>query len=210
MGIAHATDKSRPDEKQNGQMGKWARYYDIIMALMTLGREKQLRKMEIILAGLKHGDRVLEIGCGTGSLTIAAREQVGPSGTSDGIDIAPEMVAVASRKAARKRVDVSFTVGSIADIPFPDNSFNEVLCSFMIFHMPEDVRRKGFIEIYRVLRSGGHVCIVDGASSNKHYDLRELVPILKEDSFVEIEIEKMKFSFLKGWVLRGKVQKLSS
>ena len=192
------------DAKQWGQMGNYARYYDLITTLMTLGREKKLRQMEIKLAQLKPGDKVLEIGCGTGTLTVAAKEQVGPSGEVVGIDIAPEMVAAAGRKATRKGVDIAFKVGSIASIPFSNNHFDAVMCSFMIFHMPEDVRRKGFPEIYRVLKSGGHLCILDGASSDKRYDVRELVPVLREDSFTEIEIEKIKFLFLKGWFLRGK------
>ena len=142
MGDINTLQTSQPVKKQEGQMGRWARYYDLIMALMTFGREKKLRQMTIKLAQLMPGDKVLEIGCGTGTLTLAAKAQVGSSGEVVGIDIAPEMVAVASHKATRKGVDVSFQVGSIASIPFPDNRFDVVMCSFMIFHMPEDVRRK--------------------------------------------------------------------
>jgi ubiquinone/menaquinone biosynthesis C-methylase UbiE len=197
----------QPVKKQEGQMGSWARYYDFIMALMTFGRENKLRQMTVKLARLKPGDRVLEIGCGTGTLSLAAKAAVGPSGEAAGIDIAPEMVAAAGRKAARKGIDMSFQEASIAGIPFPDNRFDVVMCSFMIFHMPEDVRMKGFKEIWRVLKSGGHLFILDGASSDKRYDIRELEPVLKEDSFTEIEIEKLKFMILKGWTLRAKAEK---
>jgi len=152
-------------KKQEGEMGRWARYYDLMMVLMTFGREKKLRQMTIRLAKLMPWDKVLEIGCGTGTLTLTAKAQVGTSGEVVGIDISPEMVAVASHKATRKGVDVSFQVGSIASISFPDNRFDFVMCSFMIFHMPEDVRIKGFTEIYRVLKSGGHLFILDSASS---------------------------------------------
>ncbi len=77
----------------------------------------------------------------------------------------------------------------------------------MIFHMPEDVRKKGFPEIYRVLKSGGHLFILDAASSDKRYDVRELAPVLKENLFTEIEMEKVKFIYFKGWALRAKVRK---
>ena len=207
MGDVNTVQTSQAVKKQWGQMGRYARYYDLIMVLLTLGREKKLRQMEIKLAQLMPADKVLEIGCGTGTLTLAAKAQVGSSGEAVGIDIAPEMVAVANHKATRKGVDVSFRVGSIASIPFPDNRFDVVMCSFMIFHMPEDVRKKGFTEIYRVLKSGGHLFILDGASSDKRYDVCELAPILKENSFTKIEIEKIKFIYVKGWVLRGKVEK---
>ena len=149
MGDINKYQTSQPVKKQKGQMGRYAHFYDLIMVLLTFGKEKKLRQDEIKLAQLKPGDKVLEIGCGTGTLTLAAKAQVGSSGEVFGIDIAPEMVAVASHKATRKGLDVSFQVGSIASIPFPDNRFDVVMCSFMIFHMPEDVRKKGFPTLYR-------------------------------------------------------------
>jgi ubiquinone/menaquinone biosynthesis C-methylase UbiE len=209
MGDVNTLRTGQAVKKQAGQMGNWARYYDLIMALMTFGREKKLRQMEIKLAQVMPGDKVLEIGCGTGTLTLAAKAAVGPSGEAAGIDIAPEMVAAAGRKAARQGVDVSFQAGSIEKVPFPDNRFDVVMCSFMIFHMPEDVRMKGFQEIRRVLKSGGHLFILDGASSDKRYDVPGLGPVLTRESFTEIEIEKLKFMFFKGWVLRAKAEKTS-
>jgi len=198
------------ETKQHGSMGNWAPYYDLLMTCMTLGREKKLRKLEVELARLKPGDKVLEIGCGTGSLTIAAKEQVGPAGEAAGIDIAPEMVARANRKVTRKHEDISIRVGSIAKIPFPDSHFNAVICSFMIFHMPDDVRSKGFKEINRVLRPGGHYFIFDGATRNKQYDIRELAPILKTNSFTDIETGETRFMIMKGWFLRCKADKKKS
>ena len=213
----NTTRTAAPENKQGGQMGKWAPWYDLLMFLMTLGKEKKFRQDTIELARIKPGDNVLEIGCGTGSLTIAAKEQVGSSGEVAGIDIAPEMVAKARHKAARKGADVSFQEGSIANIPFPDNRFDVVMCSFMIFHMPEEVRKKGFPEIYRVLKSGGHLFILDAALSDKQrqrrsdqmHDVRELAPVLKENSFTEIEMEKTQFVFIgrELWCLRGKAEK---
>jgi ubiquinone/menaquinone biosynthesis C-methylase UbiE len=190
-----------PATKQEGQMGKWAPYYDLTMALMTLGREKKLRQTTINLSRLKPGDKVLEIGCGTGTLTMAAKARVGPFGEAAGIDIAPEMVAVASRKAARKGVDISFREGSIAGIPYPDNHFDAVMCSFMIFHMPEEVREKGFTEIYRVLKPGGHLFILDTEPVDR------LVPVLQKKSFAEVETGKIKFMFMGLLYLRAKVEK---
>jgi ubiquinone/menaquinone biosynthesis C-methylase UbiE len=205
------------EKKQQGQMGGYARCYDLIMTLMTFGKEKKLRQDTIKLARINPGDNVLEIGCGTGSLTLAAKEQAGLSGVVTGIDIAPEMVAQARRKATRIGADVSFQEGSIADIPFPDNHFDVVMCSFMIFHMPDEVRKKGFPDIYRVLKPGGHLFILDAAISDKQktrhpdwmQDVRNLAPVLKENAFTEIEMEKTPFTFMGAefWFVRGKAEK---
>jgi ubiquinone/menaquinone biosynthesis C-methylase UbiE len=187
------------------------------MFLMTFGEEKKFRQDTIQLARINPGDNVLEIGCGTGSLTLAAKERAGPSGEVAGIDIAPEMVAKARQKAARNRADISFQEGSIAEIPFPDDRFDVVMCSFMIYHMPDDVRMKGFLEIYRVLKPGGHLFILDAALSEKQQqhrsgkmrDIRELAPVLTENSYTEIEMEKTKFRFMgtEFWFIRGKAEK---
>jgi ubiquinone/menaquinone biosynthesis methyltransferase len=220
MHNTNRTQTIKQMKKQEGQLGHMARYYDFVTSLMSFGREKTFRKMEIKLARLNPGDKVLEIGCGTGTLSLAAKAQVGASGEVTGIDIAPEMVAVAERKAARKGIDISFKEGNIESIPFPDNSFNTVMCSFMIFHMPDDVRNRGFKEIYRVLKPGGHLFILDFALPDKpwkrhfvqmhfgnmiQHDVRGLAPVLKDNSFTEIEMERA--NFLGTWFLRGKAEK---
>ena len=196
-----STQTTAPVKKQAGNLGYMARYYDLVMFLLTLGREKRLRQLTLDLAQLRPGDKVLEIGCGTGTLTLAARTRVGASGEALGIDIAPEMVAIADRKAARKGVAGSFHVGSIENIPFPEHRFDEVMCSFMIFHMPDDVRRKGFAEIYRILKPGGHLFIIDGV------DVHKLAPVLKEFSFSDIEMNRTKLNFIRLWSIRGKTGK---
>jgi ubiquinone/menaquinone biosynthesis C-methylase UbiE len=177
-------------EKQQGQMGQWAPWYDPLMAVLTLGRERKLRQREIELSGIRPGDSVLEIGCGTGTLTLAAKAQAGPYGSVAGMDIAPEMVARARQKAARKGVDVSFAEGSIAAIPFPDQSFDVVICSFMIFHMPESVQKEGIREISRVLRPGGHLFMLDAVPFDP------LVPVLEENRFTGIEPGHTRFIYL--------------
>jgi ubiquinone/menaquinone biosynthesis methyltransferase len=206
--------------KQPGQLGHMAKYYDLITAFMTFGREKRLRQLTVQLAQLKPGDKVLEVGCGTGNLTIAAKKQVGQSGEVIGIDIAPEMITVATRKAARKKVDIKLVTASIEKIPFDDNTFDYVLCSFMIHHMPEYVRLNGIKEVYRVLKPGGHLFVLDFTLPEKtkqrnlvrnhsgymmQHDVRELKPVLENNSFTEIEMENT--DFLGTWFIRGKAEK---
>lgn len=184
--------------RQFGEMGKWARYYDFVMALLTFGKEKKLRQVELEFCKLHPGERVLEIGCGTGTLTLAAKDRVGPSGEVIGLDLAPEMIEKARSKATRKNAHVSFRQGSVASLPFPSGYFDTVLCSFMIFHMPEDVRTSGIAEIRRVLKPGSQLCIIDGES------LEALAANLNENSFVETQQEESKFGYMKLHFLRAK------
>jgi ubiquinone/menaquinone biosynthesis C-methylase UbiE len=205
-------------KKQAGQMGSYAPFYDLIMTLLTFGREASLRRRTVELAQLEPGHKVLEIGCGTGSLTLAAKERVGASGEVVGMDIAPEMVAAATRKEARRGAGVTFRVGSIAEIPFPDDHFDVLMFSFMIYHMPEEVRLKGLAESYRVLEPGGHVFILDAILSEKArrrrsalmmHDVRELAPVLERLGFTEIEMQDSGFAFMgtRFWSLRAKAAK---
>jgi ubiquinone/menaquinone biosynthesis C-methylase UbiE len=150
-----------PDTRQPGQLGAWASSYDLVMKVLTMGRERALRRLEVDLSTAKAGDAVLEVGCGTGTLTLAVAEHVGADGEVHGVDIAPEMVRVASRKNTRAGSPATFQVGQIDRLPFPDAKFDVVICSFMIFHMPDDVRRRGLREIARVVRDGGTFLVVD-------------------------------------------------
>jgi ubiquinone/menaquinone biosynthesis C-methylase UbiE len=190
------------------QMEKMVDSYDIYMNRITLGREDALRKMTVNLAQVKEGDCVLEIGCATGSLTLAAKRQAGPTGKVFGIDIIPGMIEVSRKKAAEANLVVTFQTASIGAIPFPDGQFDVVICSFMIFHMSEKVRKKGIREIHRVLKPKGKLLVLDlslppGRVSRtflkiflgfmlKH-DLKELQPIMESSGFSHTEISRAKY-----------------
>jgi ubiquinone/menaquinone biosynthesis C-methylase UbiE len=193
------------------QMEQMVNSYDSYMRKMTLGRERALREMTVNLAQVKPGDCVLEVGCGTGTLTLAAKRQAGPSGKVFGIDVIPGMIELCQRKAAQANLDVTFQLGSIDDIPFSANQFDVVMCSFMIFHMSEMVRRKGIIEIYRVLRPQGRLLVLDLALPTQplpraiaqvlfggmlQHDLRELLPLMETTGFSDVEIAQAKFRVL--------------
>jgi demethylmenaquinone methyltransferase/2-methoxy-6-polyprenyl-1,4-benzoquinol methylase/phosphoethanolamine N-methyltransferase len=144
-----------------GAVIHWAGHYDQMVSLLTLGRRARLRKMTIALARIQPGDRVLEVGCGTGDVAIAACAPAGPSGSVSGIDAGPEMIAVARAKAARAGVTVDFRVEPIEALTYPDDTFDIVLSSLMMHHLPDDLKRQGLAEIARVLKPGGRLLIVD-------------------------------------------------
>jgi demethylmenaquinone methyltransferase/2-methoxy-6-polyprenyl-1,4-benzoquinol methylase/phosphoethanolamine N-methyltransferase len=103
---------------------------------------------------------VLDVGCGTGEVALLARRRT-KAGKVYGIDPAPEMIAVARNKAARKKLDVDFRVGVIESLPFPDSSVDVVTSSLMMHHLPDDLKTRGLAEIYRVLKPGGRLLIAD-------------------------------------------------
>lgn len=200
------------DQVMKSEMEKIAPTYDAYMRKMTFGREAALREMTVRLAQVKPGDSVLEVGCGTGSLTLAAKRQAGPSGMVAGIDIIPVMIELSQRKAEQAREEIIFQNGSVTGIPFPDNQFDVVMGSFMIFHMSEDTRRKGIAEIYRVLKPRGRLLLLDLAMPKPwlqraiaqriifrgglEHDLQELVPLLESSGFTGIECGPAKFSIM--------------
>jgi ubiquinone/menaquinone biosynthesis C-methylase UbiE len=192
--------------------------YDSYMRNITFGREGILRQTTVEMAQIKPGDSVLEVGCGTGSLTLAAKRQAGATGKVFGIDPLPKMVEISKRKAAEARVEITFQLGGIDVIPFKSDQFDVVMCSFMIFHMPADIRNKGMVEIQRVLKPGGRLFILDLALPTRPLQrtfaktllgfmiqnkLEELIPTMKELGFTGIEVLPVNFRILGLSLLAG-------
>lgn len=116
-------------------------------------------------AGVKAGDRVLDVACGTGAATLAAAERAGPSGHVVGLDANPEMLAVARRKPTR----IEWVEGVAEALPMPDDSFDAVVSQFgfMFFeNRPQALR-----EMRRVLRPGGSmaVAVCDAVENSPGY-----------------------------------------
>jgi ubiquinone/menaquinone biosynthesis C-methylase UbiE len=212
------------DARMRAEMERMVGSYDSYMRNITLGTERRLRDVEAGLAQLNPGDQVLEVGCGTGTLTLAAKRQVGPAGQAFGIDVIPNMIELCRRKAEHCGTDVAFQLGGIDNIPFPVGKFDAVLCSFMIFHMSEGVRRRGIQEIRRVLKPGGRLVVVDLAlpaspvpraiakalfGGMLQHDLRELIPLMQEFGFFDIELAPLPYRvfFLQAlYFVRGKAR----
>ncbi len=129
------------------------------------------------------------------------------------------MIEISRQKAAEANEDITFQLGSINDIPYPDNQFDAVMCSFMIFHMSDATRRKGIAEICRVLKPDGVLLVVDLqlparpllraiATRLLHMespDMRDLVPIFEASGLSNVEFGAARFRIL-GLCLIGYVR----
>ena len=159
--IHHSHSHSNEQAAQTeGSLIRWAPYYDLVTNLMTLGNARRLRRATVEHALIVPGDSVLDVGCGTGEVTLAAKARA-KHGTVYGIDPAPEMIAVARKKADRKRLEIDFRVGVIESLPLPDASIDVVTSSLMMHHLPEQLKVRGLAEVYRVLKPGGRLLIAD-------------------------------------------------
>jgi ubiquinone/menaquinone biosynthesis C-methylase UbiE len=138
-----------------------ARHYDLLVWLVTFGRERALRERLIDIAGIAAGETVIDIGCGTGSLAVAAKRRVGRLGKVLGIDASPEMIAQARAKSSKSALDVEWQVAGAEALPVADASVDVVLSTLMMHHLPRAVRRVAADEIRRVLKPGGRALVVD-------------------------------------------------
>ena len=201
-------------EKQSGgSMQGWGNTYDTLVGLLSFGQERKLRLATLEKAAIRPGERILEIGCGTGTLTLGAKARGGPQSQVSGVDIAPDMIERARRKAVKAGLDVAFQVGRIEAIPFPDGQFDLVLSSLMLHHIHgEGAKQQGLREIFRVLKPGGRLLIVDVAPpENPHilgmaglivgremlaHRVDEFIPLLERAGFTGIETGPTQTPFL--------------
>lgn len=148
-------------ETEGATITWWAPLYDACTWLATFGSMSGVRKSTVKAARLKPGEAVLDVGCGTGDLTLRAARRVGAEGRTAGIDASPDMIKVARRKAAKKGRDIDFRIAPIEDLPFADGEFDAALSSFMIHHLPDGLKLLGLAEVRRVLKPGGRLVVVD-------------------------------------------------
>jgi ubiquinone/menaquinone biosynthesis C-methylase UbiE len=167
-----------------------ARAYDALVWVLTLGKERRFRQRLAELARLEQGQSVLDVGCGTGALALAAKGFVGAAGSVAGIDPSPEMVARARKKATKAGVEARFEVATIEALPFADATFDAALSSLMLHHLTDEGLRQGLGEIARVLKPGGRFLAVDiggkdhgrapspflRLGNHAHFDVEELAP----------------------------------
>ena len=127
--------------------------------LWLLGADKSKRPL-IEQADIEAGHRVLDIGCGTGSLAVLIK-QMHPNADVVGIDPDPGALAVAARKAKRRGFSIEFDRGFADHMPYADASFDRVFSSFMFHHLAKGEKTATLGEVRRVLKAGGSLHLLD-------------------------------------------------
>ena len=153
--------------RTSGRLVHRARAYDVLVWLLLHGKEREFRERLLDLAHVGPGQSVLDIGCGTGSLAIAASGRVGADGVVHGIDGATEMIERATRKAAKAHANATFTHAVVEEMPFPDGYFDVVIASLMFHHLRRAVREQCAREMRRVLKPGGKALVVEFGRDGK-------------------------------------------
>jgi ubiquinone/menaquinone biosynthesis C-methylase UbiE len=159
--VHHLPAEDYVAETEGHTLHSMAKYYDLVVGILSLGRERKFRQAAIELTGIEPGMNILDVGCGTGSLTIAAKQKQGLEGEVVGIDPSSNMINVAKQKAGKAGVEIDFQVGVIEKIDFPDDHFDLVLSSLMMHHLPDELKKSGLQEVHRVLKPNGTLLIIE-------------------------------------------------
>lgn len=141
-------------------------FYDLIQRFIV--RDIRYKSLLIKQADIQPGQHVLDLGCGTGTLAIMAK-QAQPSAEVTGLDADPEMLKVARYKSGERKAHVKFDVGFTNKLPYPDASLDRVLSSIMIHHLKTPDKESTAREVYRVLKPGGQLHIIDFGKPHTGY-----------------------------------------
>ena len=129
-------------------------------------RESAFKQHLVEQAGIERGHRVLDLGCGTATLTILVK-QAYPQARIVGLDADPRILEIAQRKIVRAGLGVALNQGMACDLPYPNGSFDRVLSSLFFHHLKHEQKKRTLKEVFRVLRPGGELHVADwGKPSN--------------------------------------------
>ncbi len=133
-------------------------FYDSVVRLTT--RETLFKNALNDQAKIQPGHQVLDLGCGTGTLTILIKQSE-PQAKVIGIDGDAKILAIATSKTKAAGVAIQFDEGMSFDLPYPDKTFDRVVSSLLFHHLTRENRLRTLGEVKRVLKPSGEFDIAD-------------------------------------------------
>ena len=123
-------------------------------------REKVFKSYLTENSHLEPGQKVLDLGCGTGTLSIQLKKY-SPQIELIGLDADPKVLQIAKVKAAAENLEIQWVEGLAHHLEFPDHSFDRVISCLMVHHLTLPNKLKAFEELIRVLKPGGEFHLLD-------------------------------------------------
>jgi ubiquinone/menaquinone biosynthesis C-methylase UbiE len=121
-------------------------------------REETFKRKLIQQANIQPRMKVLDLGCGTGTLTLMLK-QTHPEAEVTGMDGDPQVLDIAREKS--RGTNIQWDEGLTSSLPYPESVFDRVVTSLVIHHLTVDDKRRAFKEIYRVLKPRGELHVLD-------------------------------------------------
>jgi demethylmenaquinone methyltransferase / 2-methoxy-6-polyprenyl-1,4-benzoquinol methylase len=147
-------------EENRAMFDKIAGYYDGTNKILSLGLDGYWRRRAVACLSALPDGKYLDVGCGTGDVAIEILRQA-PDSSVSGIDRSEKMVEIGRAKTGEAGLEnsISLDIGDVLDLAFPDNHFDGAITSFCIRNVTD--RRRGLMEICRVIRPGGLFVILE-------------------------------------------------
>ena len=128
--------------------------------------EAEFKRHLVQQADIHNGQRILDLGCGTATLSILMKE-MHPGATIIGLDGDSKILGLAKKKALDTAADILLTLGMAYELPYADASFDRVVSSLVLHHLSSVQKRRTLRELHRVLRSGGRLHIADWGKARR-------------------------------------------
>jgi len=167
--VEHGPETGRLEEPQvRAMFDRIARVYDRMNSVMTAGLHHQWRRRAVDLAQVGPGDRVVDVACGTGDLSLELARRVGAGGEVVGCDFSEQMLELARAKAARQAAlaaGVRFEWANALELPYADGEFAASTVGFGARNFSD--LEQGLSEMRRVVRPGGKVVVLEITTPTK-------------------------------------------
>ncbi len=176
------------------------RYFDAVLA--TTLKEEKFKSLLVKQATVRPGDRVLDVGCGTGTLAVLLKKSV-PEAHIVGLDADRAALEIARKKATEAEVEIEFHEALAWNAPFEPKSFERVVSSLVLHHLRDRDKLRTLQKVRAWLRPGGElhiadwgkaqnalmrvafvsVQLLDGFQTTTENVRRGLVPVLRDAGF---------------------------